>query len=757
MKTKSLPGVRALLAGHKPNGATPAEPAAPRSQTVPLDTLRPSPLNPRKTFDEAELQQLADSLRSLGMCQPILVRAVYKTAKGKWLPTTELNGGLRDAVAAHPPGYEIADGERRYRAAKLAGLVEVPVIVRELTDRQMLEIMIVSFEQRADVSPLEKAAGYQRLIDDHDATVEEIAAQVGRSVSTIRGLLKLSQLPRIAAQALAGGEIPLSTAELIARVPLASAREELALMVLCGDPHGTITRSRLRQDGIDAAELLAESREEGDEPLSFRATRELVEAKFTRELKQAPFSRKSIELLPAAGSCEACPKRTGNDPDAAGSRADVCTDPACYAAKVEAHAEQQRAAAQASGKTVLDGAACDRIFSRAQPSELQYDAPYVDLGGVCYADPKHRTYDAILRKSAVEGDVVLGIDPAGGVHRLLPRSLADKALRAAGIGPNVGGSTTFSRQRAEANRKAKLGAAAARIAVKAAGVKVRGALGAIGLKPAIAELLRAVLLTHLEESWSDAVRVVERARGLKAEGRHKGPRKDTALADHVRDLTDPRDLLAVWAELVAAKHSLGWGNQYLGGPKDSAFWKAMGVAPKSVLQRVTSEAKARGKGKKSKAATSSGDDDDEDDDGEPDLGEVDATPSPADPDDGDDASPTAARDGAWRSTPLDLVEVLDLPDVQHLTEQGIRNLGQVHDHLRFGRYLGLKQKLVVKLQRHIEALGGDGLRPDPVKTQAEKVLARKCRGCQRSDQQLGEEGVYWSEEDLCSDCAEALG
>ena len=110
---------------------------------MPIEFLRPSPLQPRRRFDEAELEALAQSIRERGVLQPLLVRP----------------------AAGGAPGYEIVAGERRWRAAQRAGLHEVPVVVRELSDQETLELALIENLQRADLSPLEEAQAFRRLIE----------------------------------------------------------------------------------------------------------------------------------------------------------------------------------------------------------------------------------------------------------------------------------------------------------------------------------------------------------------------------------------------------------------------------------------------------------------------------------------------------------------------------------------------------------------------------------------------------------------
>ena len=138
---------------------------------VPIDLVHGSKLNPRKTFREEELAELAESIRQKGIVQPIIVRA--------------------DPAG----GYEIVAGERRWRAAQRAGQHNVPVIVREYDDQQMLEVAIIENVQRADLDPIEEAAGYNELIVRFAYTQEKLADVIGKSRSHLANTLRLLKLP----------------------------------------------------------------------------------------------------------------------------------------------------------------------------------------------------------------------------------------------------------------------------------------------------------------------------------------------------------------------------------------------------------------------------------------------------------------------------------------------------------------------------------------------------------------------------------
>lgn len=166
-------GLSALLgdtAGRNQAGAAAAK--LKPTATLPVEYLQPGRLQPRRDFDEDALEELAASIREIGIVQPIVVRA---------LPG--------------PNAYEIVAGERRWRAAQRAQLHEVPVVLRELDDRQTLEIAIVENVQRADLNAMEEAEAYQHLIADFGYTQESAAEIVGKSRSHVANTLRLRQLP----------------------------------------------------------------------------------------------------------------------------------------------------------------------------------------------------------------------------------------------------------------------------------------------------------------------------------------------------------------------------------------------------------------------------------------------------------------------------------------------------------------------------------------------------------------------------------
>jgi ParB family transcriptional regulator, chromosome partitioning protein len=147
---------------------------SPGLRTVPIELIRANPNNPRKRFNEEELTQLADSIKSKGLLQPLVVRP---------LPQGQ-------------PGYELVAGERRWRASQIAQLHAVPVVVRELDDRESLEIALIENIQRADLNAVEEAMGYRQLMEQYSYTQQQLADGIGKSRSHITNTMRLLTLPQ---------------------------------------------------------------------------------------------------------------------------------------------------------------------------------------------------------------------------------------------------------------------------------------------------------------------------------------------------------------------------------------------------------------------------------------------------------------------------------------------------------------------------------------------------------------------------------
>ena len=178
------------------------EEAVGRELTVKITAIEPNSQQPRKDFNQELLQELADSIKQYGVLQPLLVQK---------------KGDL----------YELIAGERRWRAAKLAGLKEVPVVIREYTKQQSMEIALIENVQREDLNPIEEAYGYRRLMERQNMTQSEVAQAVSKGRSTIANSLRLLELPEDAQQLLFEEKISAGHARAILSIPSKEGRQKL--------------------------------------------------------------------------------------------------------------------------------------------------------------------------------------------------------------------------------------------------------------------------------------------------------------------------------------------------------------------------------------------------------------------------------------------------------------------------------------------------------------------------------------------------
>jgi ParB family transcriptional regulator, chromosome partitioning protein len=211
-------GLQALLGPTSPPEPAPGDDGLPR--TLRLDQIAPGRYQPRTRMDEGSLMELADSIRAQGLMQPILVRPLGAAA------------AAGPAIAAAPPGvapteprWEIIAGERRARAAQIAGLSEVPVLVKAVPDEAAAAMSLIENIQREDLNPLEEAQGLQRLISEFGLTHEQAAQAVGRSRSAATNLLRLLQLADPVQQWLMAGDLDMGHAR--ALLPLDRAQQLL--------------------------------------------------------------------------------------------------------------------------------------------------------------------------------------------------------------------------------------------------------------------------------------------------------------------------------------------------------------------------------------------------------------------------------------------------------------------------------------------------------------------------------------------------
>lgn len=334
-----------------------------RVQALPLSAIAPSQTAVqamrRARFSAEGLQELADSFRENDVLQPILVR-----------PAGERLG---------EPGmqFEIVAGERRWRAAEIAGLTHIPAVIREMTDEQALEAQVVENLQRDELLPLEEASAYRELMNLKSIPAEDVGELIGKSRSWVYGRLKLLGLPEEARDALQKGELDASRALLVARI--ADPKRQAKALEMATTKHWTGNDYR-----YSYRELRMELERSG-------ATASLAVAVFDQSdetYSRAVSKRQRIDL-PA---CGACPNRDG----------EVCTDVPCYEAKTEHHGERLVLQAQNEGRTVLTGAAAKEIA----PDQYRL-VGYFDLSDDCDHDDQDedrppRTYAELLAGAAFE-------------------------------------------------------------------------------------------------------------------------------------------------------------------------------------------------------------------------------------------------------------------------------------------------------------------------------------------------------------------
>ena len=265
-------------------------------QYIAIDTIHESATNPRRTFDEAKLHELAESIRTNGLIQPITVR-----------PNSD--------------GFEIVAGARRFRASQLAEVFSVPARIVEISDAQTLEWQLVENSQRVDVHPYEEAQGFQRLLDMPGYDVAALVEKSGKSASHIYARLSLLQLIPSIAEAFSAERITASHANLLARLPHESQNEAF--------------EQCWRKDWQDKEPHL----------LPAKHLSAWIQSNLYLELAEAPFDKEDPSLNPTAGACITCPRRSGyNTSLFADVQGDQCLDGACYETKINAHIDRELAA-----------------------------------------------------------------------------------------------------------------------------------------------------------------------------------------------------------------------------------------------------------------------------------------------------------------------------------------------------------------------------------------------------------------------------
>lgn len=265
---------------------------------IELEKIKPHPGNRRVGgFDKAGLQSLADSIKAVGVQQPAIV--------------TRDDPGADDAYFNNG-SFTLVAGERRWRACKLAGELQLPCIIRELTEAQIIKIQTIENLQREDVHPLDEANGYKRLITKLGYDAKLLAGELGRSEAYIYQRLQLLKLVKPARELLAKNRISAGHAHLVARLPE-------------------------QQQKAVSKEIVEHLENESWGELTVKTLDDHIKRHVIMELHGASFRKNDADLYPQAGACESCPKRSGAAPmlfpDFA--KAEKCLDPECYTVKLD--------------------------------------------------------------------------------------------------------------------------------------------------------------------------------------------------------------------------------------------------------------------------------------------------------------------------------------------------------------------------------------------------------------------------------------
>jgi ParB family chromosome partitioning protein len=240
---------------------------------VGIEEVHPGGHQPRKVFDDERLTELAESIRSQGIIQPLVVR---KSPSGE--------------------GYELIAGERRWRAAQRAGLHEVPVVVREVAEREAFEMALVENLQRADLNPIEEAEGYQRLFAEFGYTQEALADRVGKDRSTIANALRLLKLPPSVRELVVSGRLAMGHARALLGLESDAAIDKLARLTVARDLSVRQVEALVRRERQEAAVEAPKPEPTGPSP----AARDLMQ-----RLERALGTRvKVVESDPTRGHLE---------------------------------------------------------------------------------------------------------------------------------------------------------------------------------------------------------------------------------------------------------------------------------------------------------------------------------------------------------------------------------------------------------------------------------------------------------------------
>lgn len=575
-------------------GAKQATITEDRIVQIERSALMPSPLNPRTHYSESSIAGLADNIREVGIIEPLIVRPAA------------------DVDAARGFTHEVIAGHRRLRAAEVAGLAFLPAQVRSIGDSAVLDLMLSENLQREDLNPIEEAQGLQQWLalpreDGGPRTKKDASERLGKTERHIDNCLRLLRLPKKAKEALEAETIGSAIGYLIAKVPSEDLRKRLTSEVLSGF---------------------------GEGPMSKREVIDHIRRNYMVELRGSAFSQSDATLVPivekdgervAGGACKDCPWNTANMPDSADGKMHLCTNPACYQAKMTHHVEAVKSAAVKAGKLVIEGEQARRyIYHDGTPG---YQTGMVSLDEAPSAaevvgerkPPKWRkllagkasgeivsgrTEEGEAIKGKVEGEIkvptTVVFDSKGRAHELVDRKLAIEVARKNGY-------TDLFSPRAS---RAKSGAQAEqqeREAAERAKQKLESATASAALGELVAEIGKrgiseaawwGILELAYFHAGSDGEAFLCQRRGLEVKKSELGhPEKEKAIRAHAETLL-PASLPGLAIELLLA----GWmKHRGVEAPGFAAMAKVFELDVKAIKARVKAEVAEKKKPKPKKA------------------------------------------------------------------------------------------------------------------------------------------------------------
>ena len=393
---------------------------------VPLAEVMPSPLNPRTTFDESKLAEMAKSVEAKGVMNPLLTRPAC---------ASDVARGFK---------YEIIAGERRYRASQQVGLETVPIIVREISDADALEMMLIENLQREDLNPIEEARGIEQMLaltDEKGAPMHTellIAQKIGRSQQHVENTVRLLLIPAKFHGDVSSGKLGRTLCYLAAAIPDKKLREQAI---------GEIARGY------------------GQGPMTTRQAKDHITRNYMTELRGSPFDQNDAGLVPMkeedgkrvlGGACGDCAFNSANraQGDAEGGQFKMCINPACYQLKVDGHVRAALTKAEAEGKKVITGKAAEKVIS--WDGDVSSVSGKVRLNakpdGEVVAGKKTPTWGKML-KGEVQPTIEVVIDKKGRVFEVVDRNEAIEAAKSNGFKDLFTASASKKKGRSDDDKK----------------------------------------------------------------------------------------------------------------------------------------------------------------------------------------------------------------------------------------------------------------------------------------------------------------